>query len=91
MHSFLGARARIERSLAGWPDEGDMRVSARNALAGIDRYIEDALMRAQAVNHAALHHWFRRYLTDIPAWRNLLDRARAMLFEDIETHISSHR
>jgi hypothetical protein len=91
MHSLLGARARIERSLAGWPDEGDMRVSARNALAGIDRYIEDALMRAKAVNHAALYRWFRRYLTDIPAWRNLLDGARAMLFEDIESHDSSHR
>lgn len=91
MHSLLDVRVRIDRSNSGWLDEGALRVSARSALASIERYIEDALVRVEAVNHAALHLWFRHYLADIPGWRNLLDRARARLCEDIETHRGSHR
>jgi len=44
----------------------------------------------EAVNHAALHLWFRHYLADIPVWRSLLDRARARLCEDVETYRGSH-
>jgi hypothetical protein len=91
MRSLLDVRARIERSASEWPNEGDLRLSARSALAGIERYIEDAIVRTEAADHAALHLWFRHYLADIPAWRNLLDWARTRLCEDIETHGSSRR
>jgi len=90
MQSLLDVRARIDRSLSRWPDEGALRVSARSALARVERHIEDVLLPVEAVNHAALHLWFRRYLADIPEWRNLLERARARLCEDIETHSGSH-
>jgi hypothetical protein len=91
MRSLLDVRARIERSSSGWPNEGDLRLSARSALVGIERFIDDALVRTEAADHAALHLWFRHYLADIPAWWNLLDGARTRLCEDIETHGSSRR
>jgi len=65
MRSLLDVRARIERSASEWPNEGDLRLSARSALAGIERYIEDAIVRTEAADHAALHLWFRHYLADI--------------------------
>ena len=91
MHSLLDVRVSIDSSLSRRPNEGALRVSARSALASIERYIEDALVRVEAVNHAALHLWFRHYLADIPRWRDLLDRARARVCEDIETHRGPHR
>ena len=91
MRSLLDVRVRIDRAHPEWPDEGALRFSARSALASIERYIGDALVRLEAVNQSALHLWFLHYLADIPDWRNLLDRARARLWEDVETHRASHR
>lgn len=91
MHSLLDVRARIERSLSSWRDADALGVSARRALASIERCIEEALVRVEALDHAALHQWFRRYLADIPAWRDLLDRARARLREDLEARRGFHR
>jgi hypothetical protein len=78
---FLSAKESLMREMRSLLD-----VRAR-----IESYIEDAIVRTEAADHAALHLWFRHYLADIPAWRNLLDWARTRLCEDIETHGSSRR
>lgn len=91
MHSLLDVVVRVDRLVPRWLNDSALQASARSALVSIERYIEDGLARVEAVNHGALYHRFRQYLADIPAWRSLLDGARARLCESIETYRGSHR
>lgn len=82
MRALLDLRACLDRSLSRWPDGGALRASARSALAGIEQSVGNALGRFDGLDPAALHLWFRRYLADVPAWRDLLVKAREKLDPD---------
>jgi hypothetical protein len=83
VRQLLNSGAVIDELLDACLSAGEDRLRASVGRAGAEmrRSIEHALVRAEALDHTALHRWFRRYLSRVPMWRELLRHAREILSE----------
>ncbi len=82
IQSLLQTGAKIDSSLNGTgPLSGEPHLcaSVRRAIRRIQRCGQEALESVEAMDHAALHRWFRKYLRRVPVWRRLLQESREVL------------
>jgi hypothetical protein len=66
--------------------EPRFRASVRRAIGRMRRCGQGALEFVEAMDHAAIHRWFREYLRRVPIWRRLLQESRETMHDEVEVH-----
>ena len=71
---FLAAKESLLRDMCVL-----LEPCTRLGAVAVAQFLQQELVHVKAMDPAALHAWFRRYLENIPVWQNLLETARERL------------